>query len=62
MAILVKELQCATKRLHATHDFTFGLSISESLWECRFLLTPAAKKNNSAAPFCAIETNQVLRL
>ena len=29
--------------------------------EYRFLLTPAAK-NNSAAPFCAIETNQVLRL
>ena len=29
--------------------------------ECRFLLTPAAKIN-SAAPFCAIETNQVSRL
>ena len=28
MAILVKASQCATKRLHATHDFTFELSIS----------------------------------
>ena len=28
MAILVKALQCVTKRLHATHDFTFELAIS----------------------------------
>ena len=30
MAILVKalQLQCATKRLHATHDFTSELAIS----------------------------------
>ena len=28
MAILVKALKCATKRLHASHDFTFELAIS----------------------------------
>ena len=28
MAILVKALKCATKRLHASHDCTFELAIS----------------------------------
>ena len=28
MAILVKELQCVTQRLHAHHDFTFELATS----------------------------------
>ena len=36
-----------------------NFSRSRAWRECRFLLTPAAK-NNSAAPFCAIETNWVL--
>ena len=31
MAILVEALKCATKRLHASNDFTFELSIYVSI-------------------------------
>ena len=42
MAILVKELQCVAKRLHATHDFTFQLAISPFSVNVRSAPTTAA--------------------
>jgi len=47
MAILVKELQCATKQLHATHDFTFELAISPFSANARSDPTTAAAWSSS---------------